>query len=144
MHCRSTVEIFIVFFSTVMSSNSSIAHSWLTSMLGPNWGSVVQQILCPVKAHHLSCNEFLVLWKHIKTVFWTNLEILFESGYNTLFHFGSTCAEEIIYKKVLWFLPRICLYLGFLKWDPTSSQMLHLLQIAHAIWVRCQLYSSNA
>ena len=27
----------------------------------------------------LSCNEFFVLWKHIITVFWTNLEILFKS-----------------------------------------------------------------
>ena len=75
------------FFSSVIWSNSSIALSWLTSMLGPNWGSFIQRILCLVKSTSFQSSE--PTWKSFLSL-----------DKSTLFHFGFTCSEKIIYKKI--------------------------------------------
>ena len=46
-----------VFRSTGISSNSSTAFCWLTSMRGPYLGSFVQRILCPVKVTSVQSSE---------------------------------------------------------------------------------------
>ena len=46
-----------VFHSTGISSNSSIAFSWLTSTHDPDWGSFVQRMLCPVQVTSFQFSE---------------------------------------------------------------------------------------
>ena len=67
-------------------------HSCFVPLGSPptDWESFVQRILSPMK-------------KHTIPVCWTNLEIFSESDWDTLFQFGSTCSNEIIYKK--WKIP---------------------------------------
>ena len=50
-----------VFRSTRVSTNSSIAFCWLTSMHDPDWESFVQRILCPVKVTSFQSSE--LTWK---------------------------------------------------------------------------------
>ena len=85
--CRGTVEIFHrVSFHWVLLQ-------FITSPLLANLSARSRlSILLPTNS--LSCESDIIL------IFRSHLEILPNSGQDTLFYFGSTCSEKIIYKKV--------------------------------------------
>ena len=58
MTCMGTAEIFwLCAFYTGISSNSWITLPWLTSIVGPDWGSFIQRILRLVKSASLQSSE---------------------------------------------------------------------------------------
>ena len=97
-------------------------------MHDPDWRSFIQRILCLMKVFSFWSSE--PTWKSFVILVRTRCSISFPPVPKR----SSTKNQQ--------FVPRI-VQLGLLQRDPAFSQMLHLLLIAQAIQLRCQLYRAT-